>query len=393
MNVAVILLVLITCAGSLDAVVTCPDNCFCLSDTKVICNGGGLADLPLNLPDTVEELSFDRNNLSSLTTDMFREWRKLRDISLNDNQIRIIKPFAFRGLGHLKKIFIQNNPLTELPQFAFAGLENVSQINLCNNKISNIQSYVFAGSRNLGMILIQDNPLIRIQAKAFSGLRTVQFIYLPSWVKVIESDSFFDLQGVGLLRLHSLDLHALRPYTFRGLKNVTQISIQESDLGIVKDKAFEGLYNVGELRIINNKVDELESLEVLEESNVDGVIVQGNHFLQVNKEQPFRIHANQRTVVTGNYVPCSCQLWWVLESPLAKNNSLFIRHNYCVSPFVLHGKAITIVDQENLPRCPASQELQLPSNQDPSKASSATASASTTSINNAIFFILIFPFW
>ncbi|MPC27065.1 hypothetical protein E2C01_020220 [Portunus trituberculatus] len=97
------------------------------------------------------------------------------------------------------------------------------------------------------------------------------------------------LAGVGLLRLHSLNLHALRPYTFRGLRNVTQISIQESDLGQLRDLAFEGLRNV----------DDLESLEVREEANVDGVLVRGNHFLHVIQEKPFRIHANDRTVFTG----------------------------------------------------------------------------------------------
>ncbi|XP_071529732.1 uncharacterized protein [Panulirus ornatus] len=263
---------------------------------------------------------------------------------------------------------MSNNPLTELPQFSFAGLENVNQINLCKNRIEIIHPYVLAGSRNIGMILLQENPLLRVRPRAFSGLRTVQFLYLPSWVKVIESDAFYDLEGVGLLRLHSLDLHALRPHTFRGLKNVTQISIQESDLGMLRDLAFEGLHNVGELRILNNKVDMLESLEVREESNIDAVIVRGNHFLQVSREKPFRIHANVRTVVTENYVPCSCQLWWVLDSPLAHQIPLFSHHNFCVSPYALHGKAITTVDLEELSRCPAPQELQLPNDQEVSHA-------------------------
>ncbi|KAG7160566.1 Leucine-rich repeat and immunoglobulin-like domain-containing nogo receptor-interacting protein 1-like [Homarus americanus] len=324
----------------------------------VICNGGGLTRVPDNLHDTVEDLSFSRNALAALTTDMFRRWRQLKVLTLNDNQIRDIKPFAFRGLGHLKEISIQ---------FSFAGLENVNQINLCKNRIATIHPYVFAGSRNIGMILLQENPLIKIKARAFSGLRTAQFLYLPSWVKVIESDAFYDLEGVGLLRLHSLDLHALRPYTFRGLRNVTQISIQESDLGVFRDLAFEGLQNVGELRILNNKVDMLESLEVREESNVDAVIVRGNHFLQVSREKSFRIHANIRSVVAENYVPCSCQLWWVLDSPLALEMPLFSRHNFCVSPYSLHGKAITSVDLDNLDRCPAPQELQLPSGQDTSR--------------------------
>lgn len=47
------------------------------------------------------------------------------------------------------------------------------------------------------------------------------------------------------------------------------------------------------------QVDDLESLEIKEEANVDGVLVRGNHFLHVSREKPFRIHANDRTVFTG----------------------------------------------------------------------------------------------
>ncbi|XP_042884648.1 slit homolog 2 protein-like [Penaeus japonicus] len=565
------------------AVIICPFGCFCLSDTKVICNKGSLEAIPDNLPTTVEELKFSRNPLPGLTSDMFRRWRKIQTLTLDDNAIRDIKPFAFRGLASLHEISIQNNPLSELPQFSFAGLENVSLINLSKNRIQTIHPYVFAGSRNLGIINLKENPLIRVEARAFSGLRNVHFIYLPFWVKVIESDAFYDMEGVGLLCLHSLDLHALRPHTFshaydslsppsmtenfvpcscqlrwvldsptalqaplfsrhnfcvspytlhgkaistvdleqlspcaapqeyqgadntevtsgsscasasrwfvvcaflvlggfergcvvillssyntdiqktskkpsshkenfqviitprklpshpypklqkssspkenfqkvfiahrklpkshhhpketfkkssspkqnyqnviesdafydmegvgllclhsldlhalrphtfRGLRNVTQISIKESDLGVMREEAFSGLQNVGELRIISNKVDVLESLEILQESNVDGVVVTGNHFLQVTRQRPFRIQANLRSVVTENFVPCSCQLRWVLDSPTALQAPLFSRHNFCVSPYTLHGKAISTVDLEQLSPCAAPQEYQ-----------------------------------
>ncbi|XP_063592201.1 slit homolog 2 protein-like [Penaeus indicus] len=169
------------------AIITCPFGCFCLSETKVICNKGSLESIPDNLPATVEELKFSRNPLPGLTSDMFRRWRKLRTLTLDDNAIRDIKPFAFRGLASLHEISIQNNPLTELPQFSFAGLENVSLINLSKNRIEAIHPYVFAGSRNLGIINLKENPLIRVEARAFSGLRNIHFIYLPFWVKFVLS--------------------------------------------------------------------------------------------------------------------------------------------------------------------------------------------------------------
>ncbi|CAL4093310.1 unnamed protein product, partial [Meganyctiphanes norvegica] len=109
-------------SSSISSSISCQQQQICIALLQpVICNGAGLKEIPSDLPPDIEELSFTRNALAVLTTDMFRPWRKLRVLSLNGNHIRDIKPFAFRGLGHLKEISIQNNPLTELPQFSFAG--------------------------------------------------------------------------------------------------------------------------------------------------------------------------------------------------------------------------------------------------------------------------------
>lgn len=66
-----------------------------------------MSEIPNNLPGTVEHLTFSRNSLPALVTEMFIRWRHLKELDLNDNHIRDIKPFAFRGLGQLKKISIQ----------------------------------------------------------------------------------------------------------------------------------------------------------------------------------------------------------------------------------------------------------------------------------------------
>ncbi|RXG55709.1 hypothetical protein Avbf_16658 [Armadillidium vulgare] len=105
-----------------------------------------------------------------------------------------------------------------------------------------------------------------------------------------------------LLKPYVFFIHSFAFFFFRGLKNVTQISIQESDLGILRRLAFNGFSNIGELRIINNKVDAIESLTVEEESNVDGVIVKGNHFLNIKEsEDVLKIRANERTVIVGEF--------------------------------------------------------------------------------------------
>ncbi|KAB7497531.1 hypothetical protein Anas_07956 [Armadillidium nasatum] len=162
-----------------------------------------------------------------------------------------------------------------------------------------------------------------------------------------------------LLKPYVFFIHSFAFFFFRGLKNVTQISIQESDLGILRRLAFNGFSNIGELRIINNKVDAIESLTVEEESNVDGVIVKGNHFLNIKEsEDVLKIRANERTVIVENFFPCNCQLHWIVSSPSAKTAPLFNLHNYCVSPYALHGQSIDVVNLTTLEMCPNPLELQ-----------------------------------
>lgn len=114
----------------------CPPECICLSQTQVLCNSGGLTEIPVKLlPSTVEHLSLTRNHFPVIKSDAFAGLRALRKLSLDGNNISLIKPFAFRGLPRLRELSIQHTPLPTVAQFAFAGLQNISTIYLSHNKI------------------------------------------------------------------------------------------------------------------------------------------------------------------------------------------------------------------------------------------------------------------
>lgn len=114
----------------------CPPECICLSQTQVLCNSGGLTEIPVKLiPPTVEHLSLTRNHFPVIKSDAFAGLKALRKLSLDGNNISLVKPFAFRGLPRLKELSIQHTPLPTVAQFAFAGLQNISTIYLSHNKI------------------------------------------------------------------------------------------------------------------------------------------------------------------------------------------------------------------------------------------------------------------
>ncbi|XP_063923545.1 slit homolog 3 protein-like [Zophobas morio] len=331
---------------------SCPPECICLSQTQVLCNSGGLREIPVKLlPSTVEHLSLTRNHFPVIKSDAFAGLRYLRKLSLDGNNISIIKPFAFRGLPRLRELSIQQTPLATVAQFAFAGLQNITSIYLSHNKIKKVEGYSFAGTSNLKLLVLTNNPIIKIESNAFSGLTNVERLNFPSGVRVLEQDAFNGLDTVGFLKLAFMDLPALREGTFRGLTNVGVLSIQESDLGVIERDAFEGLTFINNLYILNNKIDGIQELNLTQEQRIGFLKLQGNHILEIPRAETLNIGADKLTVIS-NHFPCDCHIHTLLEGPLANGSLLeFISKNYCISPLEVNGRPMSDIDIDSIGRC------------------------------------------
>ncbi|XP_053989413.1 leucine-rich repeat-containing protein 4 [Hylaeus volcanicus] len=331
----------------------CPTKCICLSPKQVLCNTGGLEDIPTqHLPQTVEELSLTKNSFPIIKSDAFFGLKSLRKLTMDGNNISTIRPFAFRGLSKLRELSIQHTPLPFIEQFSFAALQNVSVLLLANNKIRYIEGYSFAGTSNIRVILLTNNPLLRIQSHAFSGLTNVVRLIFPSGIRTIEPDAFDGLQHVGLLKLTYMDLSSLQSFTFRGLSYVHSLNIQESDLGIVEKNAFDGLDHVDRLNILNNKIDLIERLFLKHENSIELLRFHGNHVLEAPRHAR-DIHLEVGSIsVVDNHFPCDCQAHNVLESDFVNGTvTEFQKMNYCISPIEYNGKPMNLVDFDLIARC------------------------------------------
>ncbi|XP_072744110.1 uncharacterized protein [Anoplolepis gracilipes] len=331
----------------------CPPECICLSRKQVLCNTGGLEDIPTQeLPDTVEELSLTKNDFPVIKGDAFAGLRLLRKLILDGNNISTIRPFAFRGLNRLRELSIQHTPLPCIEKFSFAALQNVSVLLLANNKIRYVEGYSFAGASNVNLILLSNNPLLTIRSHAFAGLTNVNNLIFPSGIRLIEENAFDGLQYVGQLKLSYMDLSGLQANTFYGLSHVHAIYIQESDLGVVQRDAFAGLAYVSYLNILNNKVDLIQRMHLRYENYIEMLRFHGNHVLEAPRHARDVILEVNTISAIDNHFPCDCQAHNVLESDFARGDSVgFQRRNYCISPFEYNGKPMNVVDFELVARC------------------------------------------
>ncbi|XP_050303612.1 leucine-rich repeat and immunoglobulin-like domain-containing nogo receptor-interacting protein 1 [Anthonomus grandis grandis] len=347
----IFLLILIQVAFS-TLLPSCPLECLCLSQTQVLCNSGGLYDIPLKqLPPTVEHLSLTRNQFPVVKSDSFAGLRFLKKLSLDGNNISLIKPFAFRGLPRLRDLSIQHTPLETVSPFAFAGLQNITSINLAYNKIKKIESYAFAGTVNLKQLILTHNPIIKLESNAFTGMTEIDRIVLPSGIRTIEPDCFNGLDTLGHLQLAFMDLRGLRGGIFRGLTNVNYLSIQESDLGIIEGDAFNDMTYVKSLNILNNKVDGIQFLNFSWEQHIGHLRFQGNHILEIPRAETLLIEVEKLTVIQ-NHFPCDCHIHSLLDGPLANGSMIhFISRNYCISPLEVNGAPMSNVDIDSIGRC------------------------------------------
>ncbi|XP_076653285.1 uncharacterized protein LOC143359286 [Halictus rubicundus] len=331
----------------------CPAECNCLSPEQVLCNTGGLKDIPTQqLPPTVEELSLTKNNFPVIKAEAFAGLKVLRKLTMDGNNISTIKPFAFRGLSKLRELSIHHTPLPCIQEFSFAALQNVSMLLLANNKIRYIEGYAFAGTSNIELILLSNNPLLRIHSHAFSGLTNVDHLIFPSGIRIIEKDAFDGLQHVGVLKLAYMDLTSLQSYTFRALSYVNSLNIQESDLGVVEKDAFTGLTNVAQLNVLNNKIDLIERLYLKYESSINLLRFHGNHVLEAPRH-PKDISLEVGSIsAVDNHFPCDCQAHNVLESDFVNGTAIeFQKKNYCISPIEYNSKPMNFVDFDLMARC------------------------------------------
>ncbi|XP_060531145.1 chondroadherin-like isoform X2 [Cylas formicarius] len=331
---------------------SCPPECLCLSQTQVLCNSGGLRDIPLKLlPSTVEHLSLTRNHFPIIKSDSFAGLRYLRKLSLDGNNISIIKPFAFRGLPRLRDLSIQQTPLETVAQFAFAGLQNITSIYLSHNKIRRVEGYAFAGTTNLRSLVLTNNPITKLDSNAFSGLTNVERISFPSGIRVLEPDCFNGLDTVGYIKLAFMDLPGLKRGIFRGLTNINVLSIQESDLGNIDGDAFDEMTYVRTLNFLNNKIDSVQWLNWTVEQHIGHVKFQGNHILEVPRPETLLVEVEKLTVIS-NHFPCDCHIHSLLDGPLANGSMLeFISKNYCISPLEVNGMPMSNIDIDSIGRC------------------------------------------
>ncbi|XP_077061700.1 toll-like receptor 18 [Siphateles boraxobius] len=102
-------------------------------DSVADCKGLRLDNVPITLPDSLDELDLSFNTIQVIRKEDFSKFSHLRVLKINFNNISLIMDDAFQGNPLLEELSLFNNSMREIPFKALELLTNLKILEMSNN--------------------------------------------------------------------------------------------------------------------------------------------------------------------------------------------------------------------------------------------------------------------
>lgn len=300
----------------------CPGVCSCTNQlSKVVCTRRGLIRVPPNVPANTRYLNLMENSIETIQADTFRHLHHLEVLQLGRNAIRQIEVGAFNGLTSLNTLELFDNRLTVIPSGAFEYLSKLRELWLRNNPIESIPSYAFNRVPSLMRLDLGElRKLEYISDGAFEGLQNLKYLNL-GMCNLQEFPNLSPLVGLEELEISENVFPELKPWAFRGLKNLRKLWIMNSAISTIERNAFDDITALVELNLAHNNLSSLPH----------------NLFTPLQYLVELHLHHNPWR--------CDCDVvwlsWWLREY-IPTNSTCCGR---CHTPVHMRGRYLVEVDQ------------------------------------------------
>ncbi|KAK6182056.1 hypothetical protein SNE40_009822 [Patella caerulea] len=244
-----------------------------------------LKSVPKGLPDSIQHLQLNQNNITRIKAKDFRNKLYLRIIVLDENEIVSIASGAFSTQKNLLQLWLNSNKLTKFPSPLSATVTNVlisnnkisklaprdfpvysmmTDLVLNGNRIQSLLPYTFKNLGKLRNLSINTNKITTLENKMFSGLKNLKLLSISNnRINSIQTNCFYGLSYLNELRLASFLLNdvSIHGNIFKNLPQLTILDIGSSE-GLVKNilKSVEMLNSIRNLTEINLKDNNLKTL-------------------------------------------------------------------------------------------------------------------------------------
>ena len=210
-------------------------------------------------------LILDKNNITTLYPNTFRNVLNLTLLFLDDNQLTKISPNTFPS--GLQRLHLSGNQLSEInsnvfqtPQFGVHE-NKLHELTLSKNGITVLSQDVFCYTPNLQRLSIADNQLHNIDLKPFANLKQLAFLNisknnLKSVLHGISQENRWNfcnntdkrsiahlLQNMQVIDLNNNEIKTIKGDFFNEMPIIGTILIRGNPLQMVDKKTFASLKN------------------------------------------------------------------------------------------------------------------------------------------------------
>lgn len=140
--------------------------------------------ISLNDNNKTEILSFDvttylnrsNNLISTLHSDYFKDFKRLKTLLLSNNAIETIPPNVFNNLNVLRHLFLDGNKIKEINNHTFSGLDSLSTLNISNNQIKVLSDTALIPMSQLENLDVSYNRLEELDVDTVTKLKYLRIV-------------------------------------------------------------------------------------------------------------------------------------------------------------------------------------------------------------------------
>nr|QNQ79665.1 toll-like receptor [Anadara sativa] len=263
-----IILAVIAVATTADGIKGCPQKCQCSKTlTTVNCEGRKLTTVPEGIPEKVEKLYLDHNDILSLEKGNFGQLPNLKKLYLHNNKIAKLGSYAFTGdnFPNLAFLDLRNNKISLIEDNSINRVTKLNDLHLDNNLIQKISTIAFNGSKAVTYLQLDGNELTSIPP--LGQLQGLQQLYLEAnaITNATFPSEYSELRTLAHIGLSNNKITRLEPNAFVSLKQspVRKLELSRNLIGTISRQAFSPLNDIKSLKIGHNPLTALDLEDAL----------------------------------------------------------------------------------------------------------------------------------
>lgn len=215
--------------------------------------------LPENIFDTLENLEYlrlDRLNLPSLDPALFKNMKKLKGLNINSNSLRSISNGTFNGLAMLEELSISDSKMESIEPMLLSELTNLKEIHLEWNSFKSFPAgFLFTNKRlQTFMLYVNRADVDALPNDFLANLPDLKEIKIECNLKVISEDIFKGSDGIEKIDLSHNQIAELPENLVSNKASLTTLSLENNHVSEIPELLFSDTFTLTELDLSKNKI-------------------------------------------------------------------------------------------------------------------------------------------